>query len=215
MVTLGPIKITSILTNFTKSQKSADGKVYRSSTISRAFNCEKSLATLTSFVLFPEPDGQGKPVALGSAREASAVLPDEKLQSTDPGLLELGCPAGDTAEQWSRVSSSADREIFIGKQPMMVLGPIKITNILINFAKSQKTPEGKVYRSSVISRAFDCKDSIATLVSFLLYPESDAKGEPVVIGSDQEAASILPDEEPRSTDPGLLELGCRAETQRD
>jgi len=83
------------------------------------------------------------------------------------------------AAQWMKVSGSAGNTVYIDKASVIKIDKTRKVWSMQNYARQQKTPEGKLYRSVKMLHVYACEEHTTTLLAQVYYPDAMGKGEPV------------------------------------
>ena len=83
------------------------------------------------------------------------------------------------AAQWAKVGGGAGSVVYIDKASIITADKTRKVWSLKSYARAQKTPEGKPYRSVKALHLYSCEDRTTVLLSQVFYPEAMGKGEPV------------------------------------
>jgi hypothetical protein len=83
------------------------------------------------------------------------------------------------AAQWARVGGGGGNAFYIDKASVIKTDKTRKVWSMLSYARAQKTPEGKPYRSLKALHLYSCDERTTTLLSQVFYPEAMGKGEPV------------------------------------
>jgi hypothetical protein len=83
------------------------------------------------------------------------------------------------AAQWARVGGSNGTTFYIDKASVIKIDKTRKVWSMQSYARLQKTPEGKLYRSVKMLHMYACEEHTTTLLAQVYYPEAMGKGEPV------------------------------------
>ncbi|MYM24034.1 hypothetical protein GTP46_15390 [Duganella sp. FT135W] len=83
------------------------------------------------------------------------------------------------AAQWMKVGGSSGNVFYIDKASVIKTEKTRKAWSMQSYARAQKTPEGKLYRSVKMLHVYACEDHTTTLLAQVYYPEAMGKGEPV------------------------------------
>jgi hypothetical protein len=83
------------------------------------------------------------------------------------------------AAQWLRVGGSKTATFYIDKASVIKTDKTRKVWSMQTYARMQKTPEGKLYRSVKMLHVYACEEHTTTLMAQIYYPEAMGKGEPV------------------------------------
>lgn len=83
------------------------------------------------------------------------------------------------AAQWARVGGGGGNTFYIDKASVIKTDKTRKVWSMLSYARAQKTPEGKPYRSLKALHLYSCDERTTTLLSQVFYPEAMGKGEPV------------------------------------
>lgn len=83
------------------------------------------------------------------------------------------------AAQWMKVGGSSGSAFYIDKASVIKAEKTRKVWSMQSYARPQKTPEGKPYRSVKMLHMYACEEHTTTLLAQVYYPEAMGKGEPV------------------------------------
>ncbi|WP_373988565.1 surface-adhesin E family protein [Duganella sp. BuS-21] len=83
------------------------------------------------------------------------------------------------AALWMKVGGSSGSVFYIDKASVIKAEKTRKVWSMQSYARPQKTPEGKLYRSVKMLHLYACEDHTSTLLAQVYYPEAMGKGEPV------------------------------------
>ncbi|TFW14958.1 surface-adhesin E family protein [Duganella callida] len=83
------------------------------------------------------------------------------------------------AAQWMRVGGGSGNAFYIDKASIVKNEKTRKVWSMQSYARPQKTPEGRLYRSVKMLHIYACEDHTSTLMAQIYYPETMGKGEPV------------------------------------
>ena len=99
-------------------------------------------------------------------------------------LSLLGLAPGLAAGDWTRVGEGDDiHDAYADRQAIRPLGDHVTMPGLYDFRKADLTPEGQLFRSTVVVREYDCRGRRVRLLSFTDYAEPMGAG--AVVGQAQ------------------------------
>ena len=81
--------------------------------------------------------------------------------------------------QWVRVGGANGNVYYIDKASVVKNDPTRKAWSLQSYARPQKTPEGRSYRSVKMLHLYGCEDHTSTLMAQIYYADPMGKGEPV------------------------------------
>lgn len=83
------------------------------------------------------------------------------------------------AAQWVKVGGSSGNVFYIDKASIIKTEKTRKVWSMQSYARAQKTPEGRPYRSVKMLHVYACEEHTTTLLAQVYYPEAMGKGEPV------------------------------------
>lgn len=95
------------------------------------------------------------------------------------GLLMLAASGWVQAAQWSKVDGGPGHVVYIDKKTVIKKDKTRKVWSMHSYAKAQKTPEGKPYRSVKAQHLYSCDERTTVMLSQVFYPEAMGRGEPV------------------------------------
>ncbi len=100
------------------------------------------------------------------------------ITSLAAGAALLAAGAAQAA-QWARTGGAKGANYYIDKASVIKNDKTRKVWSMQSYARPQKTPEGRLYRSVKMLHVYACEEHTSTLMAQIYYPETMGKGEPV------------------------------------